>query len=516
MERHAEVLAATVAGVRGAEDAEHVDVVGPRPRRADRPPVRPGPHGRGRRRPPGRAAPGAARHAEPRHAVRRGPRHRRLVRPAPRRDGRLQRPRQRPQGRAVLGLRRRRRRRTRACRARERGDTAVPLSSARWTITDAETGDVAHATMPASGALFTDFVKPRLVGRARRGRAGRAARAAADEPPAATPRSHQLLAQRIVTVAPGGDGVLAPLDVDGGSQLGVTVLAPPEVKAVLAKPDGTVADTADAGTHARAGRGRPRARALARAPALDRGRAGAGRPGGRRARRPVERRPAARPPGGRRRRAAARGHHAASTGASPTRAVTVEVQRRGGGSGAGHAARRRRSTATACPATAATAPSRGSTPARRSCACACGAATPSACGSAWADIPEAGRRGPPPDVPGPARAQRRDRVQLRDLDRRPEGHRGPPSIPRARSARCRSAPAGPSEARWSADGTAAGVGRGRRGVRRERPTAPSRCKVAGGDDVRARRRRLVARRHAARVRAQLRRGRPRRSTSSAR
>ena len=48
-----------------------------RPRRADRPPVRPGPHGRGRRRPPRRAAPGAARDAEPRHAVRGGDRHRR-------------------------------------------------------------------------------------------------------------------------------------------------------------------------------------------------------------------------------------------------------------------------------------------------------------------------------------------------------------------------------------------------------------------------------------------------------
>ena len=131
-------------------------------------------------------------------------------------------------------------------RGTEGGDGLTPLSSARWTIEDTEKGEVGHVDMPASGAIFTDFVKPRLTGE--QGAPSAAARsAAAEAPPEVTPRSHQLLAQRIATVAAGGT-ILVPLDVEGGSQLDVTLLAPPQVKAALVAPDGSAADTADAGT----------------------------------------------------------------------------------------------------------------------------------------------------------------------------------------------------------------------------------------------------------------------------
>ncbi|HEX5620422.1 MAG TPA: M36 family metallopeptidase, partial [Solirubrobacteraceae bacterium] len=129
----------------------------------------------------------------------------------------------------------------------ERGDMEVPVSSAKWTIQDAVVGEVSHVEMPASGSLFTDFVKPRLIGEEGAPSVAAARRAAAEEPPAATPRSHQLLAQTIATVAPGAVAEV-PLAVDGGSQLDVTLLAPPKIKAELVRPDGAVVDAAPAGT----------------------------------------------------------------------------------------------------------------------------------------------------------------------------------------------------------------------------------------------------------------------------
>ena len=146
--------------------------------------------------------------------------------------------------------------------------------------------------MPSSGALFTEFVKPRLDGT--KG-ADAGLRAAVAEAPEGSARSHQLLAQRIETVAARRAASTSPLDVEAGSQLDVTLLAPPQVKAELVNPDGAVVDTADSGTHARADRRRPGARPLARAAALDRQRAAPGRRLRRPARRRVEPRPAARP-----------------------------------------------------------------------------------------------------------------------------------------------------------------------------------------------------------------------------
>jgi triacylglycerol esterase/lipase EstA (alpha/beta hydrolase family) len=46
----------------------------------------------------------------------------------------------------------------------EGGDMEVPVSSARWNVGDAETGEVSHVEMPASGAIFSVLVKPRLTG----------------------------------------------------------------------------------------------------------------------------------------------------------------------------------------------------------------------------------------------------------------------------------------------------------------------------------------------------------------
>ena len=83
----------------------------------------------------------------------------------------------------------------------ERGDMEVPLSSARWSIEDAETGDVSHVEMPASGAIFSDFVKPRLTGQ--KGTSSVAARRAAAE----APRRH-------APVAPAADAT----DRDGGAR----------------------------------------------------------------------------------------------------------------------------------------------------------------------------------------------------------------------------------------------------------------------------------------------------------
>jgi len=127
----------------------------------------------------------------------------------------------------------------------EAGDGAVPVSSARWTIEDAETGRVEHTAMTSSSALFTDFVKPRLDG-TKQAEAGLRA-AVAEAPNDTTPRSHQLLAQWIVTV-PHGSGVDVPLELESGSQLDVTLLAPPQVTAQLLNPDGAVVDSADSGT----------------------------------------------------------------------------------------------------------------------------------------------------------------------------------------------------------------------------------------------------------------------------
>ena len=89
-------------------------------------------------------------------------------------------------------------------RGTEGGDGFTPLSSARWTIEDTEKGEVGHVDMPGSGAIFTDFVKPRLTGEQGAPSAAAARSAAAEAPPAVTPRSHQLLAQRIATMAPEG------------------------------------------------------------------------------------------------------------------------------------------------------------------------------------------------------------------------------------------------------------------------------------------------------------------------
>ena len=85
-------------------------------------------------------------------------------------------------------------------RGSEGGDGAVPVSSARWTIEDSDAGPVEHTAMPSSGPLFVNFVKPRLDG-TQEVEAGLRATAAADAPDT-SPRSHQLLAQRIVDVPP--------------------------------------------------------------------------------------------------------------------------------------------------------------------------------------------------------------------------------------------------------------------------------------------------------------------------
>jgi uncharacterized membrane protein len=130
-------------------------------------------------------------------------------------------------------------------RGTEGGDGAVPVSSARWTIEDSEPGPIEHTAMTSSGPLFTDFVKPRLDG-TQAAEAGLRATAAAADAPDTTPRSHQLLAQRIETVPPGA-GIDVPLDVDSGSQLDVALLAPPQVTAELLNPDGAVVDTAERG-----------------------------------------------------------------------------------------------------------------------------------------------------------------------------------------------------------------------------------------------------------------------------
>ena len=129
-------------------------------------------------------------------------------------------------------------------RGTEGGDGAVPVSSARWTIEDSQPGPVEHTAMTSSGPLFVNFVKPRLDG-TQEVEAGLRAMAAA-EAPDTSPRSHQLLAQRIVTV-PHGSGVDVPLDVESGSQLDVALMAPPQVTAELLNPGGAVVDGADRG-----------------------------------------------------------------------------------------------------------------------------------------------------------------------------------------------------------------------------------------------------------------------------
>ena len=269
--------------------------------------------------------------------------------------------------------------------------------------------------MTSSGPLFVNFVKPRLDG-TQEVEAGLRAMAAAEAPdtvaalaPAARPADRQPV--------PHGSGVDARSTSRAGSQLDVALMAPPQVTAELLHPGGAVRRRRGPRRLAVADGRRPGARPLARRACAPAPASRSRLPVGRATRRRVARSSFA--------EAAPAPTAALPLLANVTRfdrivtdaAVTVEVQRRGSRPRRRSRCSTTASTATACRSTAATAPrpkvDAGETLLRLRVKRA-------AAERAAGDVGRrpGGRRGPPPAVPGRARAQRRHR--LRPVRRRPE------------------------------------------------------------------------------------------------
>jgi uncharacterized membrane protein len=126
------------------------------------------------------------------------------------------------------------------------GDGEVEVSSATGVADESATYPLISQELPSDATVFGDYVAPRLTGRAAGGAAEAKTRRAAAAPavePEATGHAHQLLGERIVSVAPGA-ATSVPFAVDGGSRLVAAVTAAPHVTAELVDPDGAVAATA--------------------------------------------------------------------------------------------------------------------------------------------------------------------------------------------------------------------------------------------------------------------------------